>query len=76
MGSSIPHPTSTSFSTFGGPRTTENKKYMKKRSVEINITFFHVFLVFHCEGPPKECQVGTRWIWNLIPHAMSDPNQI
>ena len=39
--------------TFGGPRSTKNKKYMKKRDVDVSVTFFHVFLVFHGEGSTK-----------------------
>ena len=32
--------------TFGGPRSTKKKIYMKKCDVDAIITFFHVFRVF------------------------------
>ena len=36
----------------------KNKKYMKKYDVDINITFFHVFLVFHGKGSTKSIPSG------------------
>ena len=43
--------------TFGGPRSTKNEKYMKKRDVDVIITFFHVFLIFHGEGSTKSMSI-------------------
>ena len=37
--------------------------------------FFQVFLFFGVDGSAKVCQVGTRWMHNLIPHPTSSPDQ-
>ena len=50
--------------TFGGPRSTKNEKYMKKHDADVNITFFHVFLIFPGVGSTKYFRVGTRWMRN------------
>ena len=37
--------------------------------------FFQVFLVFGVVGYVKKCQVGTRWMRNLISHPTSSLDQ-
>ena len=69
----IPHPTSTHTAYFW--RTPLPQKQEKKRDDDIIITFFQVFLVFGVARPSKVCQVGTRWMWNLIPHSTSSPDR-
>ena len=44
--------------TFGRPLSTKNKKYMKKRDVDLNIMFFNVFLVFRGAGSSKSMPSG------------------
>ena len=60
--------------TFDVPRYPKNKKYLKKQNDDVIISFFQVFLVLGVEGPSKVCQVGTRWMQNLIPYPMSSPD--
>ena len=50
--------------TFGAPLSKKNNKYMKKHDANINITYFHVFIVFRGEGPTKVCHMGTHWMCN------------
>ena len=44
--------------TFGGPHSTKNNKYMKKRDVDVSITFFHVFIVFRGMKSTKSMPSG------------------
>ena len=37
--------------------------------------FFQVFLVFGVAGAIKSMLSGTRWMWNLILHPTSSPDQ-
>ena len=48
MGNSIPHPPSNEYplGILLVDLDPQNNKYMKKRDDDINITFFHVFLIF------------------------------
>ena len=39
------------------------------------ITLFWYFLFQGQQGISKVCRVGTRWMWNLIPHPTSSPNR-
>ena len=43
---------------FGGPHPMKNEKYIKKRDADINITFFHVFLIFHGARSTKSMLSG------------------
>ena len=60
--------------TFDRPRYPKNKKCLKKHDDDVIIMFFQVFIVFGVGGMLKVCNVGTRWMWNLIPHPMSTHN--
>ena len=44
--------------TFDGPHYPKNKKYLKKRDVDVIITFFLVFIVFGVAGSLKSIQCG------------------
>ena len=46
------------WNTFGGPYSMKNKKYMKKHDVDINIMFFHVFLVIRGAGSTESMPSG------------------
>ena len=61
--------------TFDGPHYPKNNKYLKKHDDDVIITFFQVFLVFGVSFLSKVCQVGSRWMQNLIPHPTSYPNR-
>ena len=37
--------------------------------------FFKYFLFLGQRGPSKVCSVGTRWMWNQIPHPTSSPDR-
>ena len=44
------------------PKTINNLKNMTSSC------FFRYLLFLGKWGPSKVCRVGTRWMWNLIPH--------
>ena len=61
--------------TFDRPHYPKKKKYLKKHDDDIIITFFRYFFFLGWRGPSKVCSVGTRWMWNQIPHPTSSPDQ-
>ena len=61
--------------TFNEPRYPKNKKYLKNVMMTSSSCFFRYFMFLGQRGPSKVCQVGTRWMRNLIPHPMSSPDQ-
>ena len=71
----ILHPTSTHTAYFLRTPLPPKKKYLKKRDDDIIITFFRYFFFLGWRGPSKVCSVGTRWMWNQIPHPTSSPDQ-
>jgi hypothetical protein len=55
--------------TFGEPHSTKNEKYLKKRDVDV--TLFHVFLIFHGVGSTKNMSYGY-----LLHEKLNSPNNV
>ena len=74
--------------TFGGTRSTENEKYMKKHDDDrkmkntwknvmmMSSSHFFMYFSFSVERvPPKVCRVGTPWMRNWILHPTASPTR-
>ena len=57
------------------PATLKTRNAWKNVMMTTSSCFFRYFLFLGLRGPSKVCSVDTRWMWNLIPHPMSSPDQ-
>ena len=57
------------------PATPKTRNTWKNVMMMSSLHFFRYFLFLGQRGPSKLCQVGTRWMWNLIPDPTSSPDR-
>ena len=58
-----------------GPATSKTRNTWKSVMMMSSSHFFRYFLFLGLRRPSRVCWVGTRWMWNWIPHLMSSPSQ-
>ena len=57
------------------PPTPKTRNTWKNVMMTSSSHFFRYYLFLGYQGSSKLFHVDTRWMWNLIPHPMSSPNQ-